>query len=482
TWYLSLADGVLKMSEDVDRDDNIDLDGDYDKAVTVNAVPSKDGSTYRFTYGATLWNEPDESAPTAKIIVEKYAENGTTPIPGVYTNDNTHFTGALYTLEKFDSADDYAADLASVLGGNGVSEHAYGWGATIACGTDDNFCEILPGYYRLTEKQAPDGWAIDPTPVYIRCWVDNGTAKVAYTVPTPGSVESDPEDSELTLKRSDVKPKYELTLIKRDGVTGAPLAGVTFEVYKSGAKINSPSTDPTGEVPIALSEDGTYTIREVPPAGYQGVPDYTVTAKDGELTVKGGPHGYNFKIVRGLRDNKVYVYNPSTLDTPVIDGVLPPELTVDANGDIGLVAGTLGVPNYPTGVTPPPYNTPSPTPSETPTPTPSESPTPTPEITPTPTPPAPPPTPTAPPTFTPPPPPPPPGDDDPWIVVVVDEDGTPQGEWHWDPDDEVWILEPYTPLAPPTGDPGTVLWVTLTLAATVGATFVLTRKKKKVKS
>jgi uncharacterized repeat protein (TIGR02543 family) len=79
----------------------------------------------------------------------------------------------------------------------------------------------------------------------------------------------------------------------------------------------------------------------------------------------------------------------------------------------------------------------------------------------------------------PPPPPPPPDDDDPWIVVVVDEDGTPQGEWHWDPDDEVWVLEPYTPLAPPTGDPGTVLWTTLTLAAMCCAAVVLKRKKRK---
>jgi LPXTG-motif cell wall-anchored protein len=62
---------------------------------------------------------------------------------------------------------------------------------------------------------------------------------------------------------------------------------------------------------------------------------------------------------------------------------------------------------------------------------------------------------------------------------VVDEDGTPQGEWSWDPDDEVWVLEPYTPLAPPTGDRGAPLWISAALAASCAAAFVLTRKRKK---
>jgi uncharacterized repeat protein (TIGR01451 family) len=147
----------------------------------------------------------------------------------------------------------------------------------------------------------------------------------------------------------------------------------------------------------------------------------------------------------------------------------------------------------------PPYNppppvtpTPSPEPESTPTPEPTGSPTPEPEPTGTPTPsltPAPlvSPIPTPEPTATPTPPPIPgvtimPGDD---TFVVVDEDGIPQGEWRWDPDDEVWIYEPYPPLGsvPKTGDDfHSARYAALLIISAAGLFFSATRKKRDKRS
>jgi uncharacterized repeat protein (TIGR02543 family) len=144
---------------------------------------------------------------------------------------------------------------------------------------------------------------------------------------------------------------------------------------------------------------------------------------------------------------------------------------------------------------------PEPTPSSEPTPTPGETPTPTPTPTaesPTPT-----PTPGAEPTPQPtpggpiivpgrpdiPPPPANPGatlvpemTDDGEIFVEIGEDGVPLGEWRYEPEDEVWIYEPYIPLgeAPKTGDFGVAAsWICV--AASAGALLICGKRRRKAR-
>jgi hypothetical protein len=116
-----------------------------------------------------------------------------------------------------------------------------------------------------------------------------------------------------------------------------------------------------------------------------------------------------------------------------------------------------------------PAETPTGTPTETPTETPSGTPTrtPTPPVTPTP--------------------------NIPGATLVptedggyeeFDEDGTPLGEWRYDPDTGEWIFDPYVPLGaiPGTGDSGAAVWMLVAVVAVCGAAFALTRKQLKTKN
>ncbi|MDR1590235.1 MAG: hypothetical protein LBS51_08625 [Oscillospiraceae bacterium] len=156
---------------------------------------------------------------------------------------------------------------------------------------------------------------------------------------------------------------------------------------------------------------------------------------------------------------------------------------------------------YPTG-TPTPTPTPTPEPSPTPEdPEPTPEPTPPPEEpTPTPTPedPEPEPQPELPPdrpgviivpgTPDVPPAPANPGsslvpelnDDGEEILLEIGEDGVPLGEWHYEPVEEVWIYEPYTPMAevPPTGDGGAYIAAAL-FAVSAMAFMALVKAGKK---
>ena len=69
-------------------------------------------------------------------------------------------------------------------------------------------------------------------------------------------------------------------------------------------------------------------------------------------------------------------------------------------------------------------------------------------------------------------------DGDGWIEL--DDEGTPLGRWDWDPIDEVWIFDPFTPLRelPATGIPNVPLWIPILGMAVLGIGVLLKRKEK----
>jgi pilin isopeptide linkage protein len=326
-------------------------------------------------YSAQIFNERDENAPHARICAEKYNEDGSKKIDGAYAkqaNGLEYFTGAVYALEKyaFDSFD-------SPVGGKDNAPNGYG--NMILCGDPNsdprirNCCEIEPGYYRLIEKQAPDGYATDPTPIYISYtaaeglkWRDPHPADRDRVSCLPGAQDLRADFAEkiengvptLTVKTRDTKPQYRLTLKKYDGENRNALPGVTFDLYEAGQKLQSIPSDAKGLVPIDLPQrNGVYTVREVLPpalaAVYAPAPDYTLEARNGELYVAGGPYGYNFKIVRGQRDGLLYVVlDPEHSAMPVYppDPLYPTDFiaggTAEEEDFIGFVCGTAGVPNH----------------------------------------------------------------------------------------------------------------------------------------
>ncbi|MDR1589828.1 MAG: InlB B-repeat-containing protein, partial [Oscillospiraceae bacterium] len=196
--------------------------------------------------------------------------------------------------------------------------------------------------------------------------------------------------------------------------------------------------------------------------------------------------------------------------TAVSGGSLFTALT-PVNADIELWAGwILDIESDPTPPPqqPEPTGTPTPTPTPTPEPSPTpEDPEPTPEPTPTTEEPTPTPTPEDPepepqPELPPdrpgviivpgtpavPPAPANPGsslvpelnDDGEEILLEIGEDGVPLGEWHYEPVEEVWIYEPYTPMAevPPTGDGGAYIAAAL-FAVSAMAFMALVKAGKK---
>jgi hypothetical protein len=72
-----------------------------------------------------------------------------------------------------------------------------------------------------------------------------------------------------------------------------------------------------------------------------------------------------------------------------------------------------------------------------------------------------------------------PGDDG--TFIEIGPDGTPLGEWHWDPVEEEWIFEEYPPLGdyPPTGDSSLIGWVVIGGVAAAGALAITVRERRK---
>ena len=81
-------------------------------------------------------------------------------------------------------------------------------------------------------------------------------------------------------------------LTKRDGVTGAPLAGALYTLYRGGREVVSDLSDPAGGLAFFPLAPGVYTLREVrPPAGYAPEEEtHTVIVhENGGVTLDGRP-------------------------------------------------------------------------------------------------------------------------------------------------------------------------------------------------
>jgi len=115
---------------------------------------------------------------------------------------------------------------------------------------------LTEGYYIVTEKQAPKGYILDPTPheVYLR----------------PGKT------TEISIEN---EKKPGLTIIKIDSVTGEGVKGAKFELWVSKDKTENGTyqklndtyyyTDENGLIELPELDTGWYKVKEVePPAGY----------------------------------------------------------------------------------------------------------------------------------------------------------------------------------------------------------------------
>jgi pilin isopeptide linkage protein len=357
TWYIVYSGGELRVYLN-------------DPTLNENArvALSENPTSGTLTYSATIGNVRDEST-LARIRVVKYNENGSQTITGVdeWIDGNHHeygerFTGAVYGLWKF--------------AGSSFTGDKFVYGSTIICNGTDNFSDIEPGYYELAEIKAPDGYAIDPTPIRI---VFNGTTitvtdthgnsdQVGYLdgdqtlEATIGAQTTDGGKPAVTIGTKDKKTEYELTLRKLDGDaydidSEVPLVDVSFELYDTGTVPALKATAVTGIDGYATikfpRENGDYTIKEVLPSGLSGLytpaADYEIRIRDNELFVSGGPFGYDFKIVSGQRDGESYVIlDPDGAATPVEpgDSGFPEGLTVPDHGIIGLIRASAEVPNY----------------------------------------------------------------------------------------------------------------------------------------
>jgi hypothetical protein len=67
--------------------------------------------------------------------------------------------------------------------------------------------------------------------------------------------------------------------------------------------------------------------------------------------------------------------------------------------------------------------------------------------------------------------------------IEVDADGIPQGEWHWDPDDEIWVYEEYPQKGDvvKTGDMPYAAAYAVSAAASALALYLLLKKKRRGK-
>ncbi len=125
---------------------------------------------------------------------------------------------------------------------------------------------LAPGWYRLEEVAAPDGYHL--------------------SAPTTQIVHLDPVGSATAIFED--APKSALVLVKEDADTGAPLAGATFEVRKAilgteGPVIGTYETGPYGAVTVPGLDVGTYIIREI-----AAPENYTIDPNPQWATITGG--------------------------------------------------------------------------------------------------------------------------------------------------------------------------------------------------
>ena len=106
---------------------------------------------------------------------------------------------------------------------------------------------LEPGWYKVVETKAPDGWLLDDTPKDVQI-TDNQFVKLVF------------ENRALA----------SLQIKKLDEYSSAPLAGAVFEVRRQdGRFVGEFTTDQIGTISIPGVEPGWYVIKEIKaPSGY----------------------------------------------------------------------------------------------------------------------------------------------------------------------------------------------------------------------
>jgi hypothetical protein len=357
-WYLIYSGGVLRAFGDAELTDEISLGSE---------LSSIEGGKL-LTSGLTLFNNRNSDVPLAKIGLIKTDEEGNLLLGAtIRVNGLPYFTGAVYGLSKFVDAD-----------WDGAS---YNYGSMLVYGTDfdgdtllKNWVEIEPGYYELVEIRAPEGYATDPTPIYLRfdgadiSYQDNHTnGNNAHLAPVLTLNEKT-----LIVEAKDSKIEFLLTLQKYLEGTDSLLPGITFELFegvkengvmtRTANKLKEFTTDNNGNLtlatlPIAKTGGGIYTyyvlheaLTPDQSAYYEAVPDYTMKLRNDELIISGGPHGYkDIKVVRGLREAEYYVIidadGAATHVTPESDEYPLDFVVGDITDKIGQIKLALAIPD-----------------------------------------------------------------------------------------------------------------------------------------
>ena len=291
-WYLIVANGEVRMYEDTLLIDEIPLG--EERGVFSYGVDT-------LIYGAHIENNMNTGVPTARISLVKWNEDGSEEIFGETLTENgmPWFTGAVYSMRKYEGDDWTGAK--------------FGYGNMLVYGEDiggammENCVDIIPGYYELVEIRAPYGYATDPTPIYIH--FDGDTLNIK----TDTHAEVEISGKTATINAKNAKQKYEITLNKYNSDDDEPIAGIAFKLINAANNtvIDTFTTvGANGEVTVTLPYgDGRYIISEILTSSqyYTKIPDYTVEVSNGEMSVRGGPHGYDFTVVRGQRDDQYYI-------------------------------------------------------------------------------------------------------------------------------------------------------------------------------
>ena len=105
--------------------------------------------------------------------------------------------------------------------------------------------DLEPGVYSVMEMDAPTGYVLVKTEYHVELFAGRGSQLIVNN-----------------------EKKPDLKIIKKDAVTGEPIAGATFTIRKTdSATLTTETTDSSGEIYLKEMEPGVYEITE------QSVPD-----------------------------------------------------------------------------------------------------------------------------------------------------------------------------------------------------------------
>ena len=278
--------------------------------LTIGGTPvggeyKEDGFTYTVSY------EPGDPAG-AKDNANIRTDVVTNSRPGIRIQKmqwdyTTPLAGSVFTLK--DAAGNDVAAASYTSGRTGLVTTAY-----LNPGTEEE-----PAVYKLTETGAPEGYTGLDAGVSISVWTDEeGESMFAVSGPeayyqfAPASKVTDPETGAMTetMASLTIRNRTEALAVKKtDAVTGDPLPGAHFALYRQVEDIhgnkqraNTPEpgyenivTDENGILPdidaAHLTRGLTYYLHETAaPTGYDKLDaDVCFTyGKDGKITVESG--------------------------------------------------------------------------------------------------------------------------------------------------------------------------------------------------